>query len=77
MAELIPWIQRATVYIISIVLGLHNVYKLLRVVGSEKLGMPMCTPFDSKPSPIYEITLIIQVMQTILNKFYSLTLPPW
>jgi hypothetical protein len=65
MAGLIPWVQKAMVHITWIVLVPHSVYMLLRGVGSEKLGMAMWTPFDSKPSPIHEIIIIIQVMTTV------------
>jgi phosphate starvation-inducible membrane PsiE len=57
------------VHIIWIVLVPHSIYMLFRSVGSEKMGMAMWTPFDSKPSPIHEITLIIQVMSTVWTNF--------
>jgi hypothetical protein len=61
MAGVIPRIQKAMALSMWLVLGSHSVYMFVRGIGSEKLGLTMWTPFDARPSPVHEITIIVQV----------------
>jgi hypothetical protein len=61
MAGLVPRVQKATVLSFWLMLGPHSLYMLIRGIGSEKLGLAMWTPFDARPSPLHEITIIVQV----------------
>jgi hypothetical protein len=65
MAGRIARIPKVMVYTMWLVLGPHSVYMAFRSIGSEKLGLSMWTPFDARPSPVHEITVIIQVQPTI------------
>jgi hypothetical protein len=61
MAGLIPRVHKATVLSFWLMLGPNSLHMLIRGIGSEKLGLAMWTPFDAKPSPLHEITIIVQV----------------
>jgi hypothetical protein len=39
----------------------HSIHMFVRGMGSEELGMKMWLPFNTRPSPLHEIIVIIQV----------------
>ncbi|XP_021939805.1 odorant receptor 22b-like [Zootermopsis nevadensis] len=64
---MIPWIQKLTILGTCLVLGPHSIYMFVRSIGTEKLGLRMWTPYDARPSPVHEITVIIQVLSTLVD----------
>jgi hypothetical protein len=75
MAGIISLIQKVMVYLPWIILIPHSIHMLIRGIGSEKLGLDMWFPFDTRPSPVHEIIIIIQVQTgEILSAYLSASL---
>jgi hypothetical protein len=61
MVGAIPVIRKMMAYSPWVLLIPHSIHMFFRGVGSEELGMKMWLPFDTRPSPLHEIIIAIQV----------------
>jgi hypothetical protein len=68
MAGLLPVIRKAIIHMAWLAAVPHSVYMFIRGADPDKLGLTMWTPFDSRPSPLHEIIITIQVVVPSIAK---------
>jgi hypothetical protein len=78
IASLLPFIRKAMIHMTWLVTVPHTIYMYIRGSSPDTLGLTMWTPFDSRPSPLHEIIIAIQVsVLTLPNSgFLSVRLIP-
>jgi hypothetical protein len=73
MAGLLPIIKKVMIHMWWLVTLPHSIYMYIRGSDPDTLGLTMWTPFDTRPSPLHEIIITIQVVVPYVAK---LSLPP-
>jgi hypothetical protein len=61
IAGLFPIIRSVMIHMTWLVTVPHSIYMFIRGSDPDSLGLSMWTPFDTRPSPLHEIVITIQV----------------
>jgi hypothetical protein len=70
MGGMLPLIRRVMIHMTWLVTGPHSIYMYIRGADPDVLGLTMWTPFDTRPSPLHEIIIAIQVAVPYVAKLY-------
>jgi hypothetical protein len=63
IAGLLPVIRKVMIHMTWLVTVPHSIYMFIRGADPDTLGLAMWTPFDTRPSPLHEIVITIQVTE--------------
>jgi hypothetical protein len=68
IASLLPIIRKLVIHLAWLIFVPHTIYMYIRGADPDKLGLAMWTPFDTRPSPVHEIVITIQVVVPYVAK---------